>query len=222
MGDMITYHSADGTSLSAYQALPDRPARGGLIICQEIFGVNPHIKEVCDSYAADGWHVIAPCLFDPAAPDISLPYDSDGKQTGLGYKDQVDGRAEGDIAAAAALFPLSYKRAIIGFCWGGSLAWRMACYHTLFDAAVSYYGGQLPALSRLSAHCPVLAHFGTLDVTIPIEGVTDFRQSQPDVTCHLYEADHGFNCDHRPQYHADSAHLARQRTDAFLAQYCEV
>ena len=221
MGEMISYHAPDGVSLTAYQALPDTPARGGLIICQEIFGVNDHIKQVCDDYASQGWHVIAPCLFDPAMPDVSLDYNPDGKQTGLGLKQQVDGRAEGDIAAAAALFPLSYKRAIIGYCWGGSLAWRMACYHTLFDGAISYYGGELPKLSQLSANCPVLAHFGTKDATIPVAGVHDFATAQPDVTCHLYEADHGFNCDHRAQYDREAAELARQRSEAFLAQYCE-
>ena len=218
MGEMITYQAQDGMRLSAYQAQPTTTPKGGLILLQEIFGLNPHIKDVCDSYAQDGWHVIAPALFDRAEKEVALAYNPDGKTKGLALKAAVDETAQADIASLISLFDEAQKIAVIGYCWGGSLAWRMACATDLFDAAVCYYGGELSARKDDIAHCPVLAHFGRFDATIAMEVVTAFMAAQPDVACHIYEAEHGFNCDHRSQYDAPSSQAARARTDAFLTK----
>ena len=219
MGDMISVISQDDVSVSAYRAEPSSAVRGGLVILQEIFGLNSHIRSVCDSFAKQGWQVIAPSLFDPVRPGIELRYDREGVHEGKSLKEQVDGRAEQDIASVLSLFDNTIKRAVVGYCWGGSLAWRLACHNSAIDAAVSYYGGQLPALHALKPSCPVLAHFGRRDKSIPLEAVENFISAQPDVDYYLYEADHGFNCDQRAQYHAASAALARRRTDDFLAAH---
>lgn len=219
MGEMITITSKDGTTLSAYQATPKEDPCGGLVVLQEIFGLNSHIRSVCDSFAEDGWLVIAPALFDPARPDVQLSYNADGIAQGRALKEQVDERAEMDIASTLALFDEGLKRGVVGYCWGGSLAWRMACHHNILDGSICYYGGELPALRTLKSCCPVMAHFGRLDASIPIDKVEDFIAAQPNLDCHLYDADHGFNCDQRGQYNAENAALARQRTDEFLAEH---
>ena len=223
MGEMITITAQDGVTLSAYQAMPEGAPRGGIILLQEIFGVNQHIREVCDSFARDGFHIIAPALFDAAERDVALEYNPAGKEAGLALKKAVDGRAIDDITSWLGQFGEGLKIAVIGYCWGGSLAWRMACSGTPISApisaAISYYGGELPARKEAQANVPVMAHFGTQDASIPMAGVTEFQQAQSEVICHIYEADHGFNCDHRPQYHKEAATLARQRTDDFLKTY---
>lgn len=209
----------DGQKFTAWRETPEGAPRGAVMVLQEIFGVNDHIREVCASYAADGWLAVAPALFDRAAPETFLAYDGDGIAKGRGLKEQVDAHAEGDILAARALVPDGLATAVIGYCWGGSLAWRMACRHDGLKAAVSYYGGEVPALKDETARCPVQAHFGRLDSGIPMEGVEAFAAAQPGVDVHVYEADHGFNCTHRDQHHPESAELARGRVDAFLKEH---
>ena len=218
MADHITVTAADGFSLAAYEAKPDAPARGGMIILQEIFGVNTHIREVCDRYALAGWHVLAPSLFDRSAAGVELAYNADGIADGRGHKENVDAFAEGDILACLKQFPQGMKTAIIGYCWGGSLAWRMACRHDGIDAAVAYYGGELPGLKDEVPRCKVQAHFGAEDASIPMEGVDAFMAAQPAVESYIYAAGHGFNCDHRPQYDAAASSEAQHRVDDFLSK----
>lgn len=218
MNQFIKITSQDGHVFSAYQSLPQGQAKGGIIILQEIFGVNRHIREVCDDYAAAGWSVLAPALFDRAEADVQLDYDSDEIARGLSLKEKVDALAETDIVACLAKFPADLKTAVIGYCWGGSLAWRMACRHDGLDAAVSYYGGEVPKLKKEQPRCVVQAHFGRQDASIPMEGVDAFMAARPDVGVFIYDADHGFNCTHREQYNADAAAEARKRVDEFLAR----
>ena len=217
MANEITVIAADGFNVTAYEAKPDGAVIGGLIILQEIFGVNTHIREVCDRYALAGWHVLAPSLFDRSEQGVKLAYDADGIALGRGHKEKVDAHAEGDILACLKQFPQGMKTAIIGYCWGGSLAWRMACRHYGIDAAVAYYGGELPALKDEVPRCKVQAHFGAEDGSIPMEGVDAFMAAQPDMASYIYSAGHGFNCDHRPQYDAAASGAAQQRVDEFLS-----
>jgi len=221
-GTMITIKNSlsDKDSFSAYHVRPAKSmARGGIVILQEIFGLNGYIREVCDSFADDGFEVIAPALFDRAEKNIELGYDSDAVARGLVLKEAVDAYAESDILACAAHLSDQLKIAVIGYCWGGSLAWRMACRHSRFDAAICYYGGQLPGLAQEVPTCPVLAHFGRKDASIPMEGVEKFIAARTEVESHIYEADHGFSCHHRKQYDAASATLARSRSTAFLDRH---
>ena len=217
MKDSITLTALDGHSFEVYLATPAGKPKAAVVVVQEIFGVNAHIKEVADRFTAAGYLVIAPALFDRIAPDITLAYDGDGVAKGRGLKDQADANSEFDVKAAIDHVASAGAVAVVGFCWGGSLAWRMACDKASgLAAAISYYGGELPSLVGRDAACPVMAHFGIHDASIPEAGARSFAIAQPSVETHFYDAGHGFNCDHRGQYDADAAALAWGRTMAFL------
>ena len=218
MAEMITITADDGFVFSAYEAKPEMAAKGSIIILQEIFGVNDHIKDVAESYAAQGWYVLAPALFDRSAEGVSLAYNKDGVAAGREHKTAVDSHAEGDIAACLAYCNADGPRVVIGYCWGGSLAWRMACRHDGPDIAIAYYGGEIPALINETPRCPVQAHFGEKDASIPMDGVHRFRDAHPEVETFIYDADHGFNCDHRPQYDEAASTLARQRVEQIITR----
>ena len=212
----------DNDKVSAYQVAPKQSQpKGGIVRLQEIFGVNEYIREVCDNYAEKGWEVIAPSLFDRESQKIELNYDADGVEQGRALKDSVDSFSENDIAACCNHFMNGLKLAVVGYCWGGSLAWRVACRSPRFDAAVCYYGGEIPSLSSEKPHCPVQAHFGRQDSTIPISDVENFISLRPEVETYIYDADHGFSCHHRKQYHQSSANLAQERVDEFLSRYIQ-
>lgn len=219
----LTLTADDGHTLEAVTAGTPHAAKGGIVLLQEIFGLNPHIRSLPARYAEAGYYVVAPALFDRVEPGVSLAYDADGKARGMALKNQVDGESMRDVIAAITAASAAGPVAVIGFCWGGSLAWRAATTRTDLAAAVSYYGGELPKLATATAACPVLAHFGRQDASIPMDGVTAFIAAQdaatPAVTTHLYDADHGFNCDVRSQFNADAASLAHTRTLAFLDQH---
>ena len=156
-------------------------------------------------------------MFDRIAPNITLACDSDGVAEWRGFKDQADANSEFDVKVAIDHVASAGAVAVAGFCWGGSLAWRMACDEASgLAAAISYYGGELPSLVRRDATCPVMAHFGIHDASIPEAGKRSFAAAQPLVETHFYDAGHGFNCDHRGQYDADAAALAWGRSMAFL------
>ena len=216
MGEFITITAQDGFSFSAFEAKPQNTPKGGIVILQEIFGVNAHIQDICNRYAAKGYHTIAPALFDRSEKDIALAYDQDGIAQGRAHKEKVDAFAEADILACLNALSDDQPKAVIGYCWGGSLAWRMACRHDGIDVAIAYYGGELPSLKDETPRCRVQTHFGEKDPTIPMEGVHAFIAAQPDAEHHLYDAGHGFNCDRRSQYDDAAAALAQSRVDAFL------
>ena len=136
-------------------------------------------------------------------------------------KDSLDSFSEKDIAACCNHFMNGLKLAVVGYCWGGSLAWRVACRSSRFDAAICYYGGEIPSLSSEKPHCPVQAHFGRQDSTIPISDVENFISLRPEVETYIYDADHGFSCHHRKQYHQSSANLAQERVDEFLSRHIQ-
>ena len=187
---------------------------------QEIFGVNSHIQEVVDHFAAVGYVAIAPALFDRARPNIKLDYDSDGITKGRSLKDQVDSHSERDVKAAIDYLHAFGPAAAVGFCWGGSLSWRMATDQiNNLAAAVSYYGAELPSLAKRTASCPFLAHFGVHDTSIPKEAACTFVAAQPGVQAYFYDAGHGFNCNHRGQYDENSANVSWDRTITFLNEH---
>ena len=212
----------DHNEISAYHVAPMRAKpKGGIVVLQEIFGVNEYIREVCEDYAEKGWEVIAPSLFDRESQKKELNYDADGLAQGRALRDSVDSFSENDIAACCGHFLNGLKLAVVGYCWGGSLAWRVACRNPRFDAAVCYYGGEIPSLSSEKPHCPVQAHFGRQDSSIPISDVENFIRLRPEVETYIYDADHGFSCHHRKQYHQLSANLAQERVDNFLSRYMQ-
>lgn len=204
--------------LSAYESRPDSPS-AAIVIVQEIFGVNPHIRSVVDRYAALGFHAIAPALFDRVERGVELEYTPDDGLRGREIRAGIEWAWPVlDIGAAVAHVSSTGPVAVVGYCWGGSVAW-LAASELPIAAAVGYYGGQITQFLDHQPKCPVLLHFGALDSMIPLDDVATIGGRFPDVEVHVYdEADHGFNCDARATYHPESAALALERTLAFLAR----
>lgn len=220
MSEWIELTAGDGHRLQAWQARPDTEPRGAIVVIQEIFGVNSHVRAVADDFAAQGYLAIAPALFDRSEPGIEMGYDSADVQRGIALKGAVgNDKALLDVAAAVAHGSRAGRVGVVGYCWGGLLAWLAAAKLDGLAAAVTYYGGGMPDQASLTPKVPVLAHFGDKDQSIPMAGVEKFRAAQPGVELHVYAAGHGFNCDQRGAYDAASARLARERTLAFFAQH---
>lgn len=225
MGQTITLKAADGHSFPAYVAEPAGTPKGGIVVLQEIFGVNSHIRSVADGYAADGYFVVAPSTFHRVKADVELGYTEVDMGTGFGFKTAVDGLPEpgvmADIQAAIDHAGKAGKVGIVGYCWGGLLTWRSACLLSGLSAAVPYYGGGMTAQPDASRQpkVPVLAHFGDQDHWIPLDTVEAFRAAQPGVEVHVYQANHGFNCDQRGSFNEAAARTARERTLAFFARH---
>ena len=216
MGQMIELTASDGHTLGAYRADPAGAPRAGVVVIQEIFGVNAHVREVADDYAAQGYLAIAPALFDRSRPGVELGYDenaiAEGRDLAFAMDPDVPVR---DLEAAVAAAARAGKVGVVGYCWGGSLAFMAACKLDV-AAASSYYGGQIvAALERepsLAPAAPLIMHFGEHDAGIPLGDVDRISKTFPDVPVYMYDAGHGFNCDHRGSYDEDSCRMARQRT----------
>lgn len=227
MGNMIELKSVDGTAVPAYLARPSGPPRGAVVVIQEIFGVNSHIRNVADGYAAEGYVAVAPAAFHRVKPGVELGYSDADMGEGFGYKTAVEAwPAPGvmqDIQAAIDLAAQisGGKVGIVGYCWGGLLTWRSACLLKGLSAAVPYYGGGVTTEVEMArqAQVPVLAHFAEEDKWIPLDSVEAFKKAHPEVQVFTYAAHHGFNCDQRGAWHAPSAQLARERTLAFFAKH---
>ena len=227
MGTMIELHSADGTAVPAYEARPAGTPKGAVVVIQEIFGVNSHIRAVADGYAADGYLAVAPAAFHRVKPGVELGYTEADMGEGFGYKTAAEALpAPGvlqDIQAAIdhAAKVSGGKVGIVGYCWGGLLTWRAACTLSGLSAAVPYYGGGVTseAESARQSRVPVLVHFAEEDHWIPLDTVKAFQKTHPSVQVFTYAAHHGFNCDQRGSWHAPSAQLARQRTLAFFKEH---
>jgi carboxymethylenebutenolidase len=225
MGQFTELEAADGRSIPAYVAQPKGQARGGIVVIQEIFGVNSHIRSVADGYAADGYLAVAPAIFHRVKPDVDLGYTPDDMTAGMGLKTATEALpAPGvmqDIQAAIQHAAQAGKVGIVGFCYGGLLTWRSACTLGGLSAAVPYYGGGVTTPEEIARQpkCPVLAHFGAKDHWISQESVEAFRKAHPEVEVHVYQADHGFNCDQRGSYDAAAARQARERTLAFFRRH---
>jgi len=217
MGELVNLTAEDGHQLSAYLAKAEGDVKGGLVIIQEIFGVNPHIQSVCDGYAKEGYTVIAPAIFDRVSPGVELDYDQEGVQEGLSIMNQIaPDVALKDIAAAKKHIEDVGKISVMGYCWGGALTFFAAASDIDFFKAVGYYGGGIPRYIDLKPQIPVLLHFGKKDAAIPVEQVEELKEAHPEAEIHLYDAGHGFNCDARESYDKPAADLARERSLAFL------
>jgi carboxymethylenebutenolidase len=210
----------DGHEFTTYIAKPPGKARAAVVIVQEIFGLSPWIVRTADSYAADGYLCVAPALFDRVRRNLVLGYSPPEMEQAMGYRKQVDtAKALLDIGAAVAIARHAGKVAVIGFCWGGTLAWAAASELPL-GAAVCYYGAGIPGLLPKVPTCPTLLHSGDQDRSIPASDVDRIRSALPQAVYHLYAAGHAFANDDRPDhYNAEAAALARTRTNAFLAQH---
>lgn len=225
MGQFIDLTAADGFTFPAYVAQPVGTPKGGLVVLQEIFGVNAHIRAVADGYAADGYFVVAPSTFHRVKAGVELAYADADMQAGSALKAAVEALpAPGvlaDIQAAIHHAAQGGPVGIVGYCWGGLLTWRSACLLDGLSAAAPYYGGGMTTDAEIARQpkVPVLAHFAEQDRWISLDSVQAFQAAHPQVAVHLYPAHHGFNCDHRGAWDAPSAQLARERTLAFFAQH---
>ena len=225
MGQFIDLTAKDGFTFPAYVAEPAGKPRGAVVVVQEIFGVNSHIRSVADGYAAEGYLAVAPATFQRVKPGVELGYSEDDMKNGFGLKTAVEALpAPGvlqDIEASIAYASKAGKVGIVGYCWGGLLVWRAAALLPGLSAAAPYYGGGMTTPDEIARKpkVPVLAHFGDQDKHISVESVEAFKKAHPEVEVHLYAADHGFNCDQRGSYNAEAAKLARERTLAFFAKH---
>lgn len=225
MGNFVDLKAADGQVIPAYVAQPAGKPKGGIVVVQEIFGVNSHIRSVADGYAAQGYLAVAPSTFHRVKPGVELGYTEDDMKEGMALKAAAEALpAPGvlqDLQAAIDHAAQAGKVGIVGYCWGGLLTWRAACELHGLSAAVPYYGGGVttPEETKRKPKVPVLAHFGSQDHWIPLDTVEAFKKAHPEVEVHVYEANHGFNCDQRGSYDAAAAQLARERTLAFFARH---
>jgi carboxymethylenebutenolidase len=209
--------AADGHRLAAWRDGP-ADARRGLVVVQEIFGVNGHMRRVCESFAAEGYAVVCPALFDRTERGVELGYGPQDVARGRELRGRIAPEATlADIEAAAAGLPAGAARGIIGYCWGGTVAWWGATRSTGFRAAVGWYGGGVAAAKDEAPRCPVQLHFGEVDASIPLSDVDAIRAAQPDVEVFVYPgAGHGFGCEERSSFVAADAAVAQSRSLAFL------
>lgn len=219
-GKQIELTATDGFRLGAYLVSPAAAPRGAIVVIQEIFGVNDHIRSVCDGFAADGYVAIAPALFDRIEPGIELGYDEKDVATGRTLKAKSDA-AKGllDVAAAVQHVGKQGRVGSVGYCWGGYLAWLAACRIEGLSAAVVYYGGGIGDVLEETPRCPVLGHFGERDAGIPLANIQTWRKRHPQHPVHTYDAGHGFSCDQRGSFNPVAAALARSRTIEFFRQH---
>ena len=224
MGSFIQLSAPDGTQIPAYVAQPDKPAKAAVVVIQEIFGVNAHIREVADAYAKEGYLAIAPAMFHRAQANVELGYTDADMGAGMALKTAVESMpapgAMQDIQAAIDHVHKACggKVGIVGYCWGGLLTWRAACMLQGLSAAAPYYGGGVTTAAETArqARVPVMAHFAEEDKWIPMDSVEAFKSAHPQVQVFTYAAHHGFNCNHRGAWQAEAAALAKQRTLDFF------
>ncbi len=220
MGNRLTLTAADGHTLGAYRADPAEFAKGGIVVLQEIFGVNAHIRDVCDRFAREGYAAIAPALYDRSSLDnAELDYTGDDVARGRALRDEFswDDTMKDVDAAANVLKGGGLKVGTVGYCWGGTMAYLSA---TRLDiaAAVVYYGGQIMPYIDEKERCPLLMHFGETDHSIPLSGVEAIQRAHANAVVHVYSAGHGFNCDRRGSYDEAASKLAYDRTLSLFAE----
>ncbi|MFZ4478701.1 MAG: dienelactone hydrolase family protein [Rhodoferax sp.] len=226
MANFLELTAADGFRFPAYEARPLGQIKGAVVVLQEIFGVNAHIRALADGFAEQGYLAVAPATFHRVKPGVELGYKPDDITAGVALKAAVEGLPPPGVmqdVQAAIDYAAGFGRVgLVGYCWGGLLAWRAACLLRGLTAAVPYYGGGMTSAAEIARKpkCPMLVHFAQSDQSIPLEGVAAFRQAHPEVDVRMYAATHGFNCDHRGAYDATAAALAREeRTLAFFARH---
>ncbi|HEX6958249.1 MAG TPA: dienelactone hydrolase family protein [Ferrovibrio sp.] len=217
MGTMTNLTAADGHRFEAYIAEPKTAAKGGLVVIQEIFGVNNHMKSVCDGFAADGYYCVAPALFDRIQRGVDLGYSPEDIAKGRELRGKMNWTdCMRDVTTAVAAAGAAGRVGITGYCYGGGVTWLAAAIVPGLSASVGYYGGPWAELIDNAPQCPALLHFGAKDAMIPVTLAQTMKAKHPTITTHIYDADHGFNCDQRPVYDGYAAALARRRTLAFF------
>ena len=219
MSQTIKLTTEDGVTIDAYRAEPAGKPKGSIVVLQEIFGVNAHIRRVADGFAAEGYLAIAPALFDRAKPGVEMGYGPDDIEAGAGLVGRIaPAKTMMDVAAAVKAAAAGGKVGVVGYCWGGSLAFAAASSLDGVAAAVGYYGGNIAKMLDQRPKVPLILHFGDLDTHIPMSDVAAIRAALPEVPVYTYHAGHGFNCDARGSYDKQSAAEALDRTLAFLGQ----
>ena len=222
MPERVKFKAADSHQLDAYVARPDGTATAGLVVIQEAFGVNGHIRSVTDDYAREGFLAVAPAIFDRIERGVELGYTGSDREKGIALARQINvDDALKDIEAAMGFLRAQgvTKSGVIGYCLGGTLAWLSAT-RLESGAAVGYYGGGIGRYAGENPNCPVTLHFGALDKHIPKSEIDEVQAQHPDVRIFWYaDADHGFNCNDRDAYNPEAAKLARERSLAFLKQH---
>jgi len=221
MGHNVRLTAADGFQLGAYRADPAAAPKGALVVIQEIFGVNSHIRAMCDRFAAQGYVAIAPAIFDRIEPDFQSGYSPEEVAVARKFVANPDFGAflRDTQAAIDAVKPVG-PVGVIGYCLGGSIAFLAATRLGGLKAAVGYYGGAIARFADETPKVPVQLHFGEKDAGIPLENVETVRAKRPEIEIHLYpNAQHGFGCDERASYDKASADLAGQRSLAFFDKH---
>ena len=218
MGELVRLVAGDGHAISGYRADPAGTSRGSLVVVQEVFGVNEHIRNVCDRFADSGYTALAPALFDRVRPGVELAYDEAGITEGRALVAEVGwDKPVLDVRAAATALRADLKVGVVGYCWGGTVTWLAACRLDV-ACAVAYYGRQIVDFLDERPRCPVMMHFGAEDALIPRAAVSTIEAAFPAIPVHVYDgAGHGFNCDRRGDFRQDAAALALERTLAFFA-----
>jgi carboxymethylenebutenolidase len=220
MGKTIELAAADGHKFATYRADPSGKPRGAIVVVQEIFGVNGHMRRVTDGFAAAGYLALSPALFDRTKRGVELGYDEAAIAAGRELRGAVgDDGPLADIQATIDLAASGGKVAVIGYCWGGTLAYLAATRLKGLACAIGYYGGGIAATANEKTRVPVMLHFGDSDQSIPMSDVDKVRAAHPEITTYVYKAGHGFNCDERGSYDAASAKTALDRTLAFLKDH---
>ena len=225
MGTTIQITALDGNTFNAYQADPQGSPKGAVVVVQEIFGVNGHIRSVADGYAERGYVAIAPALFDRVQAEVELGYDESGIDVGrkIAFEDVTMDEVMADIEAACDAVSAAGKIGIVGYCWGGSICYVAAArLSDKISAASGYYGGQIMPHIEEEPKTPLILHFGAQDAGIPLDNVDAIAERWPNIDVHIYEeAGHGFNCDARGSYDASSAAVALERTLNHFAQHVD-
>jgi carboxymethylenebutenolidase len=221
MGERLTLTAEDGHRFAAYQARPVGAPRAALVVIQEIFGVNHHIRHVTDGFAVDGYLALAPALFDRVEPGYETGYTPADVDRGRAVRQKLgfDVMVMDVRAAVAELRKTGLRVGVVGYCMGGTMAWLSATRVDGVAAAVGYYGGGIADTATERPRCPVLLHFGETDASIPAEHWERIRKAHPTLPLHVYPAGHGFSCDERGSFHEPSHRLARERTIAFFRQH---
>lgn len=219
MSESIELAAADGHRFAAWRAVPSGKPRGGVVVIQEIFGVTGQMKRCAQRFADAGYLAILPAMFDRKERGVTLGY-ADFRKGGTFAMSIPEEQQLADVEAARIAVSGAGKTAIVGFCWGGTVAYLAAC-SLPFACAVSYYGSGVGKLAeRMQPKAPVMYHFGAKDMFIPAATIDAIRKADPHGAFHVYEgADHGFGCDDRESYHAQAAALAEERTLEFLRRH---
>ena len=221
MGTSIELTTSDGHTLGAYKATPDGNPKGGVVVIQEIFGVNQHIRNVTDEFAKNGFVAVAPALFDRTEKGLELGYGQDDFQKGKETRGSLnDEGIQNDVQAAIDEAAKAGKVGIVGYCFGGYVSWLAACKCNGLSAASTFYGGGIHAKREDTPKVPVILNFGDNDGGIPLSQVHDIKEANPEIPCYVYdEAGHGFCCDDRESYNQGACERAHKRTLDLFASH---